>query len=147
MKVRIGFNQADWIIEKNGLGTPKARNKYCLIYGGNPASEDHFCPSGNPRRSGIVRQGNPRSDQSPLHRKEIRRRPGRTTVNSSFQRAKKRVLMREVIASNPSVFVDLNYPFLSSVNTCLATAFKVSKTPSPVVATASKTGSSFFRNS
>ena len=38
MKVRIGFNQADWIIEKNGLGTPKARNKYCLIYGGNPAS-------------------------------------------------------------------------------------------------------------
>jgi hypothetical protein len=42
MKVRIGFNQADWIIEKNGLGIPKARYKSGLIYGRNPAS-DLFC--------------------------------------------------------------------------------------------------------
>lgn len=33
--------------------------------------------------------------------------------------------------------------FLSSVSTCFATAFNVSKTPVPSVATASKTGSPF----
>lgn len=44
MKVfKIGFNQANWIIEKNDLGIPKARYKHGLIYGRNPASEDPFC--------------------------------------------------------------------------------------------------------
>ena len=44
MKIfKIGFNQANWIIEKNGLGIPKARYKHGLIYGRNPASEDPFC--------------------------------------------------------------------------------------------------------
>ena len=44
MKVfKIGFNQANWIVDKNGLGIPKARYKHGLIYGRNPASEDSFC--------------------------------------------------------------------------------------------------------
>jgi len=44
MKVfKIGFNQANWVIDKNELGIPKARYKHGLIYGRNPASEDPFC--------------------------------------------------------------------------------------------------------
>jgi hypothetical protein len=44
MKVfKIGFNQANWIVDKNDLGIPKARYKHGLIYGRNPASEDPFC--------------------------------------------------------------------------------------------------------
>ena len=40
---KIGFNQANWMIDKNELGIPKARYKHGLIYGRNPASEDPFC--------------------------------------------------------------------------------------------------------
>jgi hypothetical protein len=40
---KIGFNQANWLIDKNGLGIPKARYKHGLVYGRNPASEDPFC--------------------------------------------------------------------------------------------------------
>jgi len=44
MKVfKIGFNQANWLIDKNDLGIPKARYKHGLIYGRNPANEDPFC--------------------------------------------------------------------------------------------------------
>jgi len=44
MKVfKIGLNQANWVIDKNELGIPKARYKHGLIYGRNPASEDPFC--------------------------------------------------------------------------------------------------------
>ena len=44
MKVfKIGLNQANWLIDKNSLGIPKARYKHGLIYGRNPASEDPFC--------------------------------------------------------------------------------------------------------
>ena len=44
MKVfKIGFNQANWIVDKNSLGIPKARYKHGLIYGRNPANEDPFC--------------------------------------------------------------------------------------------------------
>jgi len=44
MKVfKIGFNQANWVIDKNDMGIPKARYKHGLIYGRNPASEDPFC--------------------------------------------------------------------------------------------------------
>jgi hypothetical protein len=40
---KIGFNQANWLIDKNELGIPKARYKHGLIYGRNPSSEDPFC--------------------------------------------------------------------------------------------------------
>ena len=44
MKVfKIGFNQANWLIDKNELGIPKARYKHGLIYGRNASSEDPFC--------------------------------------------------------------------------------------------------------
>ena len=40
---KIGLNQANWIVDKNDLGIPKARYKHGLIYGRNPANEDPFC--------------------------------------------------------------------------------------------------------
>jgi hypothetical protein len=40
---KIGFNQANWLIETNNLGIPKARYKHGLVYGRRPDSEDPFC--------------------------------------------------------------------------------------------------------
>ena len=40
---KIGFNQPNWLIDKNEWGIPKARYKHGLVYGRNPASEDRFC--------------------------------------------------------------------------------------------------------
>lgn len=40
---KIGLNQANWLIDKNDYGIPKARYKHGLVYGRDPASEDPFC--------------------------------------------------------------------------------------------------------
>jgi hypothetical protein len=40
---KIGFDEPNWLIDKNEYGLPTARYKHGMIYGRNPAADDGLC--------------------------------------------------------------------------------------------------------